>query len=354
MRVKSISVENFRCHETKTVKILPDTTILIGKNGVGKTSLLEAVYIALRGSSFKGVDSEILKKGSKWYKIIINFDSGEERIVTFDTTKPGLKKQFVVHDKKSARLKATNKYPVVLFEPEDLRLLTGSPSRRRKFIDNFIAQIDPTYTTLLRKYEKVIKQRNALLKDPRSKPNDFFAWDISLSEYGSYIVERRIKASALINDSIESNYQNISRTKDLISVKYSAPHQSPQDILDELESSFLKDRALQYTSSGQHRHDVVFNFNESLASSNASRGETRSILLALKRVEIDQIYRITGKKPVVLLDDVFSELDEIRQNSLITFLDGCQTIITSTGLDEDVRDYLDGSSVDISILDISR
>lgn len=333
MQIKSISVQNFRCHDEKQIEVNNKTTAIIGNNGAGKTSLIEAVYIALRGSSFKGSDNDIVKKDSPWYRIDVLLDDDTKRTVTFDPAKTSGKKQFNIHDKKSYRLSPKDKYPVVLFEPEDLRLLNGSPSRRRQFIDNFIAQTDPVYSTTLRKYERALKQRNNLLKRDYAREEDFFAWDISISEYGYEIVNKRRQYIDIINEKLNKYYKNISNTKDEIVIQYSDDSiKSPQNLMRILELTFNKDKAIGFTSAGPHRHDVIFKFNNSPAIGTASRGEVRSILLALKKIEIDAIKEITSKNPIVLLDDVFSELDETRQSKLAEFVSENQVILTSTGV----------------------
>lgn len=331
MYIKSISVKNFRCHDERQIEINRKTTAIIGNNGAGKTSLIEAVYIALRGSSFKGSDGDIIKRYSPWYRVDISLEDDTIRTVTFDPGRSSGRKQFIVHDKKSYRLSPKDKYPVVLFEPEDLRLLHGSPSRRRQFIDSFISQAEPTYSATVRKYERALKQRNTLLKAENSRNEDFFAWNISLSEYGYEIVNKRRQYIDIINSSLTKYYKDISNTEDEVSVKYSnSDIQNPDDLMKILGGSFAKDKAIGFTSTGPHRHDVVFEFNNSPALNTASRGEVRSVILSLKKIEVDTIKDVTGKSPIVLLDDVFSELDEIRQSKLTEFIRDNQVIITST------------------------
>lgn len=331
MIIRRLSVKNVRSHDEKIIDLSPQTTVITGSNGVGKTTLLEAIYIALQGTSFKGVDSEIIKHDAAWYRIDILLDDNSTRTVLFDPLRPSGKKRFIIHDKTSYRLSPRDKYPVVLFEPEDLRLLHGSPARRRQFIDYFITQIDPTYTATLRRYDRALKQRNTLLKRDTVTNSDLFVWNVALSEYGAAIIERRIYAIELINKELNMYYQNIAHTDDDVTAHYSHTiiDNSSQKLLRELESKLAYDKTVKHTSIGPHRHDVIFHFNNSPALSVASRGEVRTILLALKRIEVLIIEQLTERSPIILLDDVFSELDEKRQRYITEQFNNKQLIISS-------------------------
>lgn len=286
--------------------------------------------IALQGSSFKGSDADVLKYQSPWWRIDIRSDAGD-RTVKFDPSKTSGRKQFVIDDKISYRLTSTRKYPVVLFEPEDLRLLHGSPSRRRQFIDRFISQLDSEYSQALRKYERALRQRNTLLKRSFIQNDDLFVWNIALSEYGAIIIERRIEFIERLNADLDTTYNTIAQSSDMVSIHYSHTviDNIQQKILSELHARLERDKLLGYTSVGPHRHDVEFKFNTMPALAVASRGEVRSIVLALKFLEVDIIREITDKQPLILLDDVFGELDQDRQTHLATKFQGNQIIMTS-------------------------
>lgn len=335
-----MSVQNFRSHTAKILALNLNTSLIIGKNGAGKTSLIEAVYIALQGSSFKGVDADILQRDKEWWRVDIELEDGGVRTVAYDPSKTSGKKQFVVNGKKSYRLSVKDKYPIVLFEPEDLRLFHGSPSRRRSFIDSLVQQIDPLYSSILRRYERALKQRNSLLKNPHVTSEDLFVWNLTLSDLGAKIIEKRVYAVELLNKTINEHYKDIAQTDDELSVHYSHTliDNSAQKLLSELESKMHYDMVVKYTSVGPHRHDVLFKFNGRSALSIASRGEVRTILLAIKRIEAAMIENITGKAPIVLLDDVFSELDETRQR-LITQV-GSQQIVTTTSAPDTIKEGL--------------
>jgi DNA replication and repair protein RecF len=219
----------------------------------------------------------------------------------------------------------------VLFEPEDLRLLHGSPARRRQFIDRFISQLHPLYGPTLRKYERALKQRNNLLKSSYIHDDELFAWNVALAEHGAFIIEQRIAFIEQLNQQIAQRYQEIAGTKDDVSIHYSHTFVGDvkQKLLNELHAHSSRDRHLGNTSVGPHRHDVIFHINNTPALSVASRGEARTIVLALKFLEVEIIERLIDTQPIILLDDVFSELDATRQQLLTNQLKGHQIIITS-------------------------
>jgi DNA replication and repair protein RecF len=295
----------------------------------------------LQGTSFKGGDADVLQQMAPWYRIDITFDDDTIRTVKFDPSRETGRKQFEVNGKTSYRLTPQYKYPVVLFEPDDLRLLNGSPARRRQFIDRFISQLDPEYASAVRRYDRALKQRNTLLKHSYASDDDLFAWNVSLSEYGAYIIAQRLKFVDQLNKRLNETYETIAHTGDEVAMHYSHPYSDnvQQRLLADLHSHVEKDKVVGFTSVGPHRHDVVFDFNNSPALSVASRGEVRSIVLALKFLEVDIIQSITNKTPIILLDDVFSELDKDRQTYLIESTTRNQIIITSAtgGHDIDAR-----------------
>ncbi len=338
--VRKLSVQNIRSHKKFSIDISPDITVITGINGSGKTSLIEALYISLQGTSFRGSDNDILRHKSTWWRIDLEFDNHIKRSLTFNPSLEKNRKKITVDDKLMYRLQSKYKHPVVLFEPDDLRLLHGSPSRRRQFIDRLICQLDPLYSSAIRKYERVLRQRNNLLKKNNTTINELFAWNIAMSEYGAYIIEKRIAFIERINNQLNDSYNIIAKTNDIVGVHYSNTYigDIKQKLLNDLDDRNEKDFILGYTSTGPHRHDVVFQFNYSPALDVASRGEVRSIVLAIKFIEVGIIEQITNIKPIILLDDVFSELDEYRQKFLMDSQKG-QIIITSAHTPVSIKDY---------------
>lgn len=334
--VKKLSVENIRSHKKFSCNLSPTVTVITGDNGSGKTSLIEAVYISLLGTSFKGSDNDVLNSGSKWWRIDIELDEHKKRSVTFNNESSSNRKKITIDDKTNARMPVKHRYPTVLFEPEDLRLLHGSPTRRRQFIDRFISQLDPLYLNAIHKYERALKQRNNLLKKQSASTDEVFAWDVTLSEYGTYIIEKRIAFIERINNKLNQLYDQIAGSKDVVSVHYSHTYigDIKQKLLNDLHIHQQRDMLLGFTSTGPHRHDVIFRFNDYPALDVASRGEVRTIVLAIKFIEVEIIEELTNQKPIILLDDVFSELDDNRQKSLLT--SDSQIIITSTKMPSNI------------------
>ena len=326
-KVVGVKLKNFRCHEDFELSCNRPTTLIVGENGSGKTSVLEAIYLALRGKSFKGVDREILRRGADFYRADIFLADAQVVVIRFD----GTKKSFEIDSKKSLRLPKKNRYPVVLFEPDDLYLVGSSPSRRRDYFDDFFKQLDDNYGTSLSKYSKALKQRNDLLKDEFVSEDDLFSWNVLCAHYGTEVLKRRIAGLEKINEALTDNYRSIAKNDDVCRLDYLGDKDCDENkYIAILEKNFERDRLLGYTSYGVHRDDFEFVFNNERADGSASRGEIRSMILALKFIEAQVLESETGKMPVVLLDDIFSELDSSRQQHLIDNFKKYQMIVTST------------------------
>lgn len=327
MIIKSISLTNFRNHETFHLDCKPDVTLILGENGSGKTSVLEAIYILMQGKSFRATDPDILRRTTDFYRIELEYDNGEKIVATYN----GKTKSFQTVDKKSLRLPKKLKYPVILFQPSDLNLISGSPSRHRDYFDRFISQLSSGYSSALSRYNKALHQRNELLKNENTKSSDLFSWNILLAKYGSLISSLREEYVNLINQTLVDVYRSIAENSDTISLVYESEVKdlNESDYFNKLEQSETKDEILGHTSFGAHRDDFEFIFNNSKTNGSASRGETRSIILALKFVEANIIKDTLHQKPLVLLDDVFSELDETRRKCLVKNFTDHQVIITS-------------------------
>ena len=327
MIIKSVKLINFRNHSKYELECTDKTSLILGENGCGKTSVLEAIYILTRGKSFRAVDAEILKRGEEFYRVELEYIDGKKTVATFD----GKEKNFMVLDKKTKRLPKKNKYPVVLFLPSDLNLISGSPSRRRDYFDRMFGQFDERYNDSLLKYEKALKQRNELLKSENLGPGDVFSWNMLLAREGVKINRFRRDFLDEINQKLTSVYRTISDNKDTVELKLETTvgEIDEGNYLKQLEMEFSRDKILGHTGFGIHRDDFLFYFNGKKADGSASRGEVRSVVLALKFIEAEMIYKKLNLRPVVLLDDVFSELDKTRQKCLVKNFKDNQVIITS-------------------------
>ena len=327
MIIKSIKLTNFRNHTSYHLECKDETSLILGDNGSGKTSVLEAIYILTRGKSFRATDPDILKHGKDFYRIELEYQSGEKTTATYD----GKTKTFHILDQKYRRLPKKNQYPIVLFLPSDLNLISHAPSRRRDYFDRIFSELDSNYSIFLSKYEKALKQRNELLKSDYLKKEDLFSWNLILAKYGSKLSALREEFTTNLNSKLTSTYRSISKNRDSIDLIYQTELKSPSEssYLKNLEQCFQKDHLLGHTSFGIHHDDFIFEFNHKPADGSASRGETRSIILALKLIEASLILEKQNLHPIILLDDVFSELDSIHRESLTKNFKDNQVIITS-------------------------
>jgi len=372
MIIKNIKITNFRCHNNYEMNFNNETSLIVGENGCGKTSVLEAIHIATRGISFRAADEAIIKRGADFYRIELEYVDGEKTIVTYSQTgkvePPKLKtqegqnsiaglakiqkklyeaapkeigKRFLVGDKKAIRLPLKYRYPVILFIPDDLHILYSSPTKKRDFFDRIAGEIDESYGIILSRYNKALKQRNDLLKmlgDNRTNGDrDFastslFSWNVMLAKYGIEIRKIRMRTVKQINERLTETYRSIANTKDELAISYEVFEDkllNETEYLARLERDTKKDLYIGHTSYGTHRDNYDFIFNGKSADTSASRGEVRSMILALKFIEAQLVFEKTGRRPIVLLDDVFSELDEMRQRALATNFKDNQVIITS-------------------------
>ena len=219
----------------------------------------------------------------------------------------------------------------MLFLPSDLNLISGSPSRHREYFDRLFSQLDEKYSNYLSRYEKALRQRNEILKSDYVETSSLFSWNLLLAKYGTYIYQTRQQLVDRINLSLEKTYFSIAKKNDNLTLNYQTEIsiKNEDSYLKNLESNLEKDLYLKHTSYGIHRDNFIFYFNDKPADGSASRGETRSIVLALKFIEAEIIKEKTGNKPLILLDDVFSELDESRRKALVQNFKHHQIIITS-------------------------
>lgn len=327
MIVRSVRLTNFRSHENFVLECDSQTTTIVGENGCGKTSILEAIYEALRGKSFRATDKEILKRGSDFYRVELEYSDGRRVVVVFD----GEKKEFLVEDGKLRRLPKKMQYPIVLFEPDDLHLVGASPTTRRGYFDKVFGQLSDSYGVSLARYNKVLKQRNDLLKDEGVRAEDLFSWNVLLVKHGMELLEARRKIVGRINERLTSVYRSIAENGDEVELQHVSEVGGESEFLRELERNFGRDSLLGHTNYGVHHDNYEFVFNSAKADGSASRGEVRSSVLALKFIEADLILETLGKRPLVLLDDVFSELDDVRQKCLVKNFRDNQIILTSVG-----------------------
>lgn len=337
MIISQLKVQNFRCHQSYKITIQTPKLAIIGRNGAGKTSLLEAIYLLVQGKSFKDSDADLIKQDQQWARIdgCLLVPNQHQRTIKLQQNANKITKTIEINQKKHHRLPQTQKLPVVIFEPDDLNLIIGSPTRRRRYLDTLIMQINPLYSRLLSRYTKTLKQRNDLIKQmlecDQFNQEQLFSWNVLLSQYGGQIIKNRLEATNQLNQLINQFYWQITGINDQIQFRY----QFESGEIDYIEQKIFNELSSQRnyyqgTIVGPHRHDLEIDFNQKSACKCASRGETRSIILAMKLIEIEIIEQALGLNPLVLLDDVMSELDQQRQTALMQFTNQSQIILTST------------------------
>lgn len=336
--ISSLSLRNYRSYDSFDISFNEKHTTIIGKNGIGKTNILEAVQVICEGKSFRASDQYLIKNGTQKAKII-GFINNNKRSVTLEKNGDKIKKTIMVKNKNYSRISQKNNFPTVLFEPEFFQIITRSPEIRREYIDTILCKIIPNYYSQLNKYKRAVAQRNSLLKTHPTK-DKLFVWDVKISELGGYIAHCRQDLITQINKKISDIYSSIANSNNDISIEYISTAKIDnysESLLILLERNVDNDINRGFTTHGPHRDDIKLFLNKKEVSLSASRGETRTLLLALKIIECNIIEYIQEYKPILLLDDVFSELDETRQQKLVLFLKDYQSIITTTHINKHIN-----------------
>jgi DNA replication and repair protein RecF len=347
--IQSIRLQNFRSYTDESFEFDPGVTIVVGPNGSGKTNLLEALLMVSVGSSFRVGDEDMIQFDKPWARLDVATDNHSR---TVKLMREGMRtsKSYVFDEKPYKLLRLNHTLPVVLFEPNHLLLLHGQPELRRTYLDALLEQTRPDYAALRKHYKRALAQRNALLKSAKSPSKEqLFIWNLRMSELGGVIAKARVELITNIEDNLDSLYNNISSDKSTkVSIRYIS--KLPADnyetaLLKALEKSYDQDVHRGFTSYGPHRDDFVVLYDQRPAIEVASRGETRTALLALKIFELGMIEKIRNQKPLLLLDDVFSELDGKRRHALASFLQTHQTFITTTDADLVLDEHMKSSHV---------
>lgn len=341
--IQDLRVQQFRSYTDDSFEFDGGVNIVVGPNASGKTNLLEAILVSCSGSSYRARDRDLIQDKTSWARIDVHSEDGQ-RTVKLQLKEESLRvdKTFELEEVSRKRLKLPETLPVVLFEPSHLQLLTGSPERRRTFLDGMLERQVLGYGTLTRQYARSLSQRNALLKSGSSGKSQLFAWNIRLSELGGRIAAHRKALVSTLGESVQDHYQRVSGDRNRIELAYKTDVSGQEygsqmlKILEKIESA---DFAKGFTGIGPHRDDLEVLFNGRPLVETASRGEVRTLLLSLKIVELELLEQARGKKPVLLLDDVFSELDGARRRALTDFLKGNQVFITTTDADIVIKHF---------------
>ena len=341
MYIESIQLKNYRNYESLDMKLDKGTNILYGDNAQGKTNILEAIYLGGTTKSHRGSkDREIIK-----------FEEDESHI-RMVVSKKNMKYRIDMHLKKNkAKGVAINGLPIkkarelfgivnlVFFSPEDLNIIKNGPGERRRFIDLELCQLNAIYLTDLSNYNHIVNQRNKLLKDLAFRPelmDTLDIWDLQMAEFGKKIIQARAKFIEKLNEIIQDIHRNLTGNRETLQLVYE-PSVTAESIEQEIARNRERDLKFKLTTIGPHRDDLCVMVNGMDIRKFGSQGQQRTAALSLKLSEIYLVKEVVKDTPVLLLDDVLSELDSNRQNYLLNSIHDVQTVITCTGLDEFVN-----------------
>ena len=347
MYVTRLATQNFRNLTDGQLFPCEGVNVIYGDNAQGKTNLLEALWLFTGGHSFRGSkDTELAKISPKGAatntaSLALDFFSEEREQKAILNIENGRRSSVINGVKKKTGSALIGKVRAVIFSPEHLLLIKEGPARRRSFIDGALCQIKPSYAALFSRYSRSLMQRNALLKDMIKFPeleDTLEVWDARLVQLGIQVTEERIKHVKHLAPKIKEIYTGISKGREEMEIKYSttiktdvenfSAEDAQQSFLSELKRLRASDIRSGFTSVGPHRDDLEILLNGISARSFGSQGQQRSAVLAMKLAESQVLFEISGEAPIVLLDDVMSELDRSRQDYLLNHLHGRQVFIT--------------------------
>ncbi len=343
MYIKNIQLTNFRNYDFLETEFHKNVNLILGNNAQGKTNLLEAVYITSIGRSFRtNKDSDLVHFDADFAKVFISaekevYDTTVEIIVKKDAKKY-IKKDGVAVKRTSDLLE--NIF-IVIFSPEDLKIVKDEPEKRRKFIDRELCQMKPAYYESLSSYKKILLQRNTYLKEENIDQSILDLWDVQLAKYGAKIMQMRkifVEKISQISNEIHGSITNGKENLQILynpNIKLFDSLKDQEDFFyDELKKSYSNDLRQRTTTKGPHKDDISFRVNEIDMRNFGSQGQQRTCALSLKLAELHLIKEESGEDAILLLDDVMSELDIERQEYLIKTLKENQLFITTTDLDK--------------------
>ena len=343
LKVNSLKLKNFRNYDLLNVEFDGSTNIFYGNNAQGKTNILEAVYLSGTTKSHRGSKD----------RDMIRFGEDESHIETV-VEKNGISYQIDMHLKKnSPKGIAINKMPIrkaselfgivnlVFFSPEDLNIIKNGPAERRRFIDLELSQLDKVYLNNLSNYNRIVNQRNHLLKElsfggKKDLSDTLEIWELQMVQYGERLIARRKEFVEQINGIIAKIHQRLTGGKESLKIIYE-PSTGDLPFEQALNRYRERDLRMKSTTVGPHRDDIGFLIGDMDIRKYGSQGQQRTAALSLKLAEIELVKKIVKDYPVLLLDDVLSELDSKRQEHLLSEITHIQTLITCTGLDEFVN-----------------
>ena len=346
MFIKRLQMLNYRNYNALDIELCPNVNVFMGDNAQGKTNILEAIYYCAFAKSHRtSKDKELINWNGE--HAFISVDVGRERLdkrIDISILKDG-KKSIRINKIKIKKIgELFGNFNVVMFSPEDLRIIKDSPGVRRKFIDMELCQLNPKYYYNLVQYNKVLNERNILLRNRNTSSEMLEIYDMQLVEFGYNIIRDRVKYIESLNKYAEKIHSDITSGKEKINFKYISTIKDLENIKENfytlLEKNRSKDCDRGITSIGPHRDDFFVYINDIDTKSYGSQGQQRTAVLTMKFSSLEIIKELTGEFPVLLLDDVLSELDFNRKKYILSTIGQIQTVITCTGI-EDLYEYLD-------------
>lgn len=346
MRLKSVYLENFRNYKRIQVETDNDLVVIVGNNASGKTNFLESIYFLAYLKSFRAPDNLLVNSQEDYFKIVA-FTEEEKKLEAVVQVKPVLRRGFKIDDQKIKRLNWRS-FRAVLFVPTDLNLFILGPNARRKYLNETLSQIDPAYAADIASLEHVLKQRSALLHDiglGRADRSELDYWDMQLAEISLRLSKSRRDYLEFVGDRFDQIYGKLTGIPATFRVEYKGmPTEFDQDMflsrIREYQDAEIRSGQNLF---GPHRDDFNIYKNSELNIYNSSRGELRAQILSIKLLQAEYL-TIGQDKPLVLLDDVFSELDETRRELLLTSLHGHQIFITTTD-DHNAKAIVPGAKI---------
>ena len=346
MFVENVKLMNFRNYEYENISFSDGVNIIHGENGMGKTNILEAVYYFSYGRSFRSGGKEVIKDGEKEARISLSFENSQRKLESDIKFLSGKRKEIYINEielKKTSQL--LGNFICVLFTPDEMGIIKGMPEVRRKFCDSSIMPLRPNYIKELIKYRNILVQKTALLKSRQYETLDI--WNEKLAETGSCIMKLRESYIERINQKAREIQNEISGGKEELNLIYNPSVKLKENYLEKLTEYKEKEKENLFCMVGVHRDDIDIFINGKLAKNYASQGQIRTAVLSLKLAETEIIKEETGEYPVMLLDDILSELDKSRREFLISKIKGKQIIITCT----DIENYFNDNVNIIEIKD---
>lgn len=343
MKALDLELYNFRNYENERIDFCDEINIIYGDNGMGKTNILEAVYYFSYGRSFRSSGREVIKDGEKESRIKLDFKNNERNYEGEIKFLSGKRKEIYINEielKKTSQL--LGNFICVLFTPDEMSIIKGMPDIRRKFCDSAIMPLRPQFIKELIKYKTIINQKTALLKSRDYITLDI--WNEKLADCGSRIMMMRNSYIERIKEKANEIQKDISGGKEELNIRYNPSVKMGEDI-KEIKENFLKkleeykekEKENLFCMTGPHRDEIDFEINGKNAKSYASQGQIRTSVLCLKSAQMEIIREESGSYPVMLLDDILSELDKKRRDFLISQIKGKQIIITCTDVENSFK-----------------